>query len=177
MPDFQRRTLAGGRVDTETLRGRVVVIEFFARYCEPCTRTLPVAEALHRELPDVSFIGVAIDERRSDVLEMVSDHDLTFPIVHDPGTSVAGRYRVTELPITFVAARDGTIRWVGGPDLDEGALRSVIEGVGARRTGERGASRAGRDAAREGPVRRPSAPRPSPSAPRRARGGASSRGG
>jgi len=124
IPKFKRRTLGGGSINTEP--GQVVVVKFFAKYCEPCKKTLPVAESLHQDNPDVRFIGVAEDEYQADVDEMVQTYSLTFPIVHDRGNVLSGRFRVSEMPITFVADASGTIRWVGGEGQKEGDLEAAV---------------------------------------------------
>lgn len=112
-PEFSRRTLDGTRIETGTLRGRVVVVKFFAKYCEPCQRTLPALESLHRRHPELAIIGVAEDERRADVEEVVRRFSLTFPVVHDADNVLAGRYRVSALPATFVIDANGVVRWSG----------------------------------------------------------------
>jgi thiol-disulfide isomerase/thioredoxin len=126
LPDFQRPTLDGAKVDTKASRGQVVVVKFFAKYCEPCKRTLPAAQELHEAHPDVLFIGVAEDERADDVREVVGTYHLSFPIVHDVSNVLSGRYRVTDMPATFVADVSGKIIWVGGPENTESGLPLAI---------------------------------------------------
>jgi thiol-disulfide isomerase/thioredoxin len=104
----------------------VVVVEFFAKYCEPCQRTLPAAQQLHASRDDLLVIGVAEDEHPADVQEMIHRYGLTFPVVHDRANVLAGRFRVRELPVTFVADRTGTIRWVGSPDQGERDLERAV---------------------------------------------------
>jgi cytochrome c biogenesis protein CcmG, thiol:disulfide interchange protein DsbE len=123
---FKRPTLKGSMLDTASLSGRVIVIEFFAKYCEPCARTLPEAQSLSLELPDVAFIGISEDERASEAEQMAREHGLSFPVVHDTGNVLAGRFRVSELPVTFVVDRHGILRWVGGAEHDRADLRAAI---------------------------------------------------
>jgi peroxiredoxin len=130
LPDFQRPALDGAKVDTAALRGRVVVVKFFAKYCEPCKRTLPAVEALAKDRADVAFIGVAEDERESDVREVIGAYGLTFPVVHDRANVLSGRYRVSEMPVTFVADAKGVIRWIGGPAQSEDELEQAIGAAG-----------------------------------------------
>jgi cytochrome c biogenesis protein CcmG, thiol:disulfide interchange protein DsbE len=129
LPDFQRRTLEGNKLDSKTLRGRVVVVKFFAKYCEPCKRTLPAVERMAKEHAEVSFVGIAEDERESDVREVVSLYGLSFPVIHDAGNVLSGRFRVREMPYTFVADAKGVVRWVGGPEQSEGELEQAIASV------------------------------------------------
>jgi thiol-disulfide isomerase/thioredoxin len=129
LPAFQRATLDGSSLDTSAHRDGVVVVKFFAQYCEPCKKTLPAAEKLHRDRPDVFFVGVSEDESPSAARELVSRHGLTFPVVHDAGNVLAGRFRVSEMPVVFVSGRDGAIAWVGGPEQSEDALAQAIQSL------------------------------------------------
>jgi peroxiredoxin len=127
-PDFARRTLAGERLDTTSMRGKVIVLEFFAQYCQPCRQTLPAVQKLHaRSNGDVSFIGVSIDEYESTAREIAAGLGLTFPVVHDAG-GIRGRYRVTDLPATFVIDPGGRVTWVriGGSGSTESELARAI---------------------------------------------------
>jgi thiol-disulfide isomerase/thioredoxin len=126
LPKFERRTVNADKVSSAA-GGQVVVVKFFAKYCEPCKKTLPAAERLHRERTQVLFVGVAEDEYQADVQEMIDRYQLTFPIVHDRGNVLAGRFRVQDLPLTFVADRKGTVRWVGGGKTSESDLEAAIE--------------------------------------------------
>lgn len=130
LPDFQRRSLGGAQVDTKGLRGRVVVVKFFAKYCEPCKKTLPAVESLAKERAEIAFIGVAEDEYEADVQEVVGTYGLTFPVVHDRGNVLSGRYRVSEMPVTFVADAQGVVRWVGGPGQSEDDLARAVSAIG-----------------------------------------------
>jgi cytochrome c biogenesis protein CcmG/thiol:disulfide interchange protein DsbE len=126
MPEFKRRAVDGRAVDTQALRGQVVVVKFFAKYCEPCKKTLPAAERIHQADPGVAFIGVAEDEYAADVDHMIQTYRLTFPVVHDRGNVLSGRFRVSEMPISFVVDRAGTIRWVGAEQHTEADLERAI---------------------------------------------------
>ncbi len=129
VPEFSRRTVSGDQVDTKKLGGRVMVVKFFAKYCEPCKRTLPATQNLHREMADVTFIGVAEDEDKADVEEMIETFDLTFPIIHDAYNVVAGHFGVVQLPATFVTDIRGNVKWVGAPGQAEDDLEAAIAWV------------------------------------------------
>jgi thiol-disulfide isomerase/thioredoxin len=127
LPTFARSTVQGGKVSTEESLGKVVVVKFFAKYCKPCKKTLPAVEKLHRDNGDVVFIGIAEDEFRADVEEVIQSYSLSFPVVHDQANALAGRFRVSELPRTFVIDRAGRVRWVGGEQQSESDLEAAIE--------------------------------------------------
>jgi peroxiredoxin len=131
LPSFRGATLSGGDFDSAELRGKPVVIKFFAEYCVPCQRTLPAAERLHRSRPDVAFVGVSEDDRAATAEAIVTKYGLSFPVLHDASKQLMETFRVRELPATFVVDRHGVVRWVAGPaqserDLDE-AVRLVAE--------------------------------------------------
>ena len=65
-------------------------------------------------------------------MRQVSRHRLTFPVVHDAGNVLAGRFRVTDLPATFVIDGAGRIAWVSGPGQSEEALDRAVAALAAR---------------------------------------------
>jgi len=129
LPTFRRPTLQGGTFDTAASPGQVVVVDFFAAYCKPCQRSLPAQEALHRKQPGLTIVGVSLDDTPDNAWKSVRRHRLTFPVVHDSGNVLAGRMRVTELPISFVVDGGGRVRWVGGPDQPYDALERAIAAI------------------------------------------------
>jgi len=138
MPAFRRPTVQGGSFDSAQTPGNLLVIDFFAAYCRPCQRKLPELEALHRRHPGLSIVGVSLDESSDVARRSVARHRLTFPVVHDAGNVLAGRLRVTELPISFVVVVEGgqkdgqgRIRWVGGPDQPDDALARAVAALTA----------------------------------------------
>jgi cytochrome c biogenesis protein CcmG/thiol:disulfide interchange protein DsbE len=125
-PEFRRATLDGPTLETTTLRGKVVVVDFFAEHCAPCVRSLPALEALHKSMPDVAILGVSEDDEVSGARRMVQRHGLSFPVIHDEGHVLAGRYRVTEMPATFVVDARGVVRWRGTTESADD-VRAVVE--------------------------------------------------
>jgi cytochrome c biogenesis protein CcmG, thiol:disulfide interchange protein DsbE len=129
VPEFKRPAMGGQEIDTKALAGKVVVVKFFAEYCQPCKVTLPEAQALSEKNQDVVFVGIAEDEFENTARQLVTTYGLTFPIVHDRGQILAGRFRVSEMPVTFVVDATGVIRWVGGPEQAKGDLAQAIAAV------------------------------------------------
>jgi peroxiredoxin len=133
LPEFRRSALDGTAVETKALVGRVVVLELFAEHCVPCVTSLPSAEEAHRSRPDVTFIGLSEDDTAEGAARMVERHKLTFAVVHDEGRVLAGRLRLTELPATVIADKQGTVRWVGTRALTTEELTRAIDAVAGRR--------------------------------------------
>jgi len=125
-PAFKRAALDGSPVEVATA-GKVVVVKFVAKYCEPCTRTLPAIEKLHAKHPEILIVAVSEDERESEARELVATYKLTFPVVHDNQQVLAARYRVRDLPVTYVLDGKGNVAWVGGSEKTEADLVAAIE--------------------------------------------------
>jgi cytochrome c biogenesis protein CcmG/thiol:disulfide interchange protein DsbE len=126
-PDFKRDALDGSKFELGASKGKVVVVKFVAKYCEPCVRTLPAIEKLHAKHPEIFIVGVSEDERESEARELVATYKLTFPVVHDNQQVLAARYRVRDLPVTYVLDGHGNVAWVGGPEKSESDLIAAIE--------------------------------------------------
>jgi peroxiredoxin len=136
-PGFRRPTVQGPIFDTSSTRGHVLVVDFFAAYCRPCQRALPELEALHEARPDVAIVGVSLDDGPEGAVAMINRHHLTFPVVHDMQHVLAGRFRVAELPTSFVVDAGGRIIWSAGPaqaasQSDDALLRAVTAAAGSR---------------------------------------------
>ncbi len=125
-PSFKRDAVDGSHIAVAG-DGKVVVVKFVAKYCEPCMKTLPAIEKLHAKHPEIEIIAVSEDEREADARELVKTFGLTFPMVHDSQQVLAARYRVHDLPVTYILDGKGTVTWVGGPEKSESDLVAAIE--------------------------------------------------
>jgi peroxiredoxin len=116
-PMLSSNSLSGGRVALDALRGKVVIVDFFATYCTPCKTAL----AEYRQIADdsrgqVAVIAIAEDERDdvsdADLRAFADELGLSFPIVRDGDHGLAKRFAIDTMPTTFVIDRDGTVRHV-----------------------------------------------------------------
>jgi len=129
LPSVRGNTVSGETMKPQDLQGRPVVIKFFAKYCEPCKRTLPSAQRSHVRRGDVLFVGISEDEMVSDAQQLVRAYGLTFPVIHDRDNVLSGRFRVSDLPVTFVVDRCGVVRYVLGPDHEAQVLDQVLDSM------------------------------------------------
>ncbi len=128
LPSIQhRRTLDGQPFDAARLAGKPAVVKFFADYCVPCKATLPAAERVHEAHPEVSFVGVDEDESVETARAVAERYAVSFPVLHDAGNVLSGRFRVSTLPMTFVVDSTGVIRWVGAEAQTEQELQQAVE--------------------------------------------------
>jgi cytochrome c biogenesis protein CcmG/thiol:disulfide interchange protein DsbE len=122
-----------GELDLSSLRGKTVVLNFWASWCIPCKEEAPYLEQLWRERGGSGLVVVGLDAKdfRRDARSFMRKYDLTFPVVYDgPGTTLEG-YGVTGFPETFVIDRDGRVveAFVGAvnSDDDRSRLRAAVE--------------------------------------------------
>jgi cytochrome c biogenesis protein CcmG/thiol:disulfide interchange protein DsbE len=111
-PALAGPALDGAALDLAALRGRVVLVDFWASWCEPCRRELPELEALHKQYnaAGLTVIGVNIDEERAVVDAFLRDQvPVSFPIVHDPKQALADRWAPPKMPTLYLVDRDGNI--------------------------------------------------------------------
>jgi peroxiredoxin len=111
-PQFSLADLKGNAIRLANLKGKVVFVNVWATWCEPCRQEMPAMQALYTVLagPDFEMLAVSSDQSQRDVVErFVKTYQLSFPVLPDPDLQVAGRYRVTGYPETFVIDRNGTI--------------------------------------------------------------------
>lgn len=113
--------------------GRVVLLNFWATWCEPCKVEMPSMEALHRDFAPygLDVVAVSEDDARVSPAELrayADDLGLTFDILRDTTHDVARAYQVLGYPTTFVIARDGTIRrrWIGPEDWNSQSNRAFM---------------------------------------------------
>lgn len=108
-PEFSGRTLDGQTVSLAALRGRVVLLNFWATWCLQCRPEMPALERLQREFgaEGLTILAINAREERQAVRRYADDLKLTFPLVLDPGGDIGARYGVIGLPTTFLISRDG----------------------------------------------------------------------
>ena len=111
-PAFSLDNLHAGQpqVSLAALRGRPVVLNFWAAWCVPCKEELPAFQATHRRLGDrVAFVGIDRQDNRDDALQFAARAGLTYPSAYDPNGSLDGPYRLLGTPTTVFISPTGRI--------------------------------------------------------------------
>jgi peroxiredoxin len=112
-PNFQLRDLDGHLVTLSDLRGKVVLLNFWATWCGPCRVEMPAMEQLYRTFlrKDFEILAVSTDAQGEAVTRpFQQENRLTFPILHDDDYRVGLTYGARSLPMTFMVDREGVIR-------------------------------------------------------------------
>lgn len=131
-PDFTVSTLAGDVFQLSDHRGEVIVLDFWATWCLPCLKTMPLVDEIVGEFPDqkVRLVAVNMEEQPTEIKSTLERHKLNVPVVLDIDGVAAARYSVTSIPQTVVIDRDGNIARLfvgGGPKLAEPLRKALAE--------------------------------------------------
>jgi peroxiredoxin len=131
-PNFQLRDLNGNVVSLSYLRGKVVLLNFWATWCGPCRVEMPAMEQLYRTFPRGEFeiLAVSTDPQGAVVTRPFQQElGFTFPILHDPEFRVGFTYGARTLPMTFMVDRHGVIREkiFGARDWDSPEARELVQ--------------------------------------------------
>jgi cytochrome c biogenesis protein CcmG/thiol:disulfide interchange protein DsbE len=111
LADFQLEGLNRKQVSLSSLRGKPVVLNFWATWCPPCREEMPLFERFSKELGDqVVFVGVNYAEDPVTVQNYILESKITFPIWLDIGGTVSELYYVQSYPNTFFVDEDGILR-------------------------------------------------------------------
>ncbi len=135
-PDFELETLAGDMVTLSELKGKKVILNFWATWCPPCKAEMPHMENYYKNLTEednVELVSVnlttAENKGVSAVQEFVDAYELTFPIVLDTKDLGMTNYKVFSIPTTYILKTDGTIdNQVVGP-MDEQMMERLVADV------------------------------------------------
>jgi peroxiredoxin len=133
-PDFAVPDLHGQAVRLSAYRGRVVLVNLWASWCEPCREEMPSMEKLYERLKDRGFELLAVSQDETGpvpVREFVDELKLTFPVLVDPDRQVGDRYGVWGYPESFLIDREGRVveHVIGPRDWAAPDQVAAIEGL------------------------------------------------
>lgn len=132
-PDFRAFTPDGQALSLAGLRGRVVLLTFWATWCLPCREEMPALEQLHRELgaEGLTVLGVNVREEGPAIRRYAQELVLTFPLVLDPEGKTQMSYGVVGLPTSFLIGRDGhaVARAIGPREWGSAPARALIRAL------------------------------------------------
>jgi cytochrome c biogenesis protein CcmG/thiol:disulfide interchange protein DsbE len=138
-PDFSLATRGGDPVTLSSLRGQVVLVNFWATWCPPCRAEMPAIQEVYDKYRDQGFTVLAIDVQESEdqVANFADRNGLTIPILIDHDGSVSNRYQVKAMPSTFFIDQNGVIQEVtlGGP-MSVAFIESQVTGLLNSKVGE-----------------------------------------
>lgn len=111
-PLFELETVDGQIIKLSDLKGKFVILNFWATWCVPCTKEMPEFQKAHQLLEDnnVEIIAINLGETKKKVDKFIQDYRLSFPVLLDKFGNVSEQYKVIGLPVTYFISPDGIIR-------------------------------------------------------------------
>ncbi|MCD6527533.1 MAG: TlpA family protein disulfide reductase [Desulfuromonas sp.] len=132
--DFQLKDLHGQELTLSSLRGKVVVLNFWATWCPPCREEMPSMEKLHHLMQGQPFVLLAVNIEENGpqaVRSFLQTHHVTFPILFDQSAEVRKRYGVSKYPETFIINPEGEIveKVVGAMDWSQPRVLQYLKNL------------------------------------------------
>ncbi|MFM1885539.1 MAG: hypothetical protein RL026_696 [Pseudomonadota bacterium] len=112
-PAFELPTLQGHPLALASLRGQVVLVNFWATWCGPCRQEMPLLEQMHRKYQPlgVTVLGVNVEPDSATALQWLQTRPVSFPVVSDKDGAVSRLYGVPGMPGTVILDRKGVVRF------------------------------------------------------------------
>ena len=134
-PGFKLALLAGGDVTLDAWKDKLIVLNFWATWCTPCTTEMPGLEAIWRDYQGrgLVVVGVSVDRGgpRALIEPYLKNLDLTFPILLDPQMDAANAWKVPGVPATFVIRPGGEVAGlaIGIREWNSKEMRALLESL------------------------------------------------
>jgi thiol-disulfide isomerase/thioredoxin len=113
-PGFQLDSMAGKALNLNELRGEVVLLNFWASWCGPCRKEMPILEQLYKQYQPkgVTLVGVNVEPSSDDARKWLQSTPVSFPILFDRDSTVSKLYQVQGMPNTVILDRKGRVRYI-----------------------------------------------------------------
>lgn len=114
-PDFELRSVDGKAMKLSSLRGKKVIVNFWATWCPPCRLEMPEMEKFYTKNKNEGIEILAVnltkaEKSRADVPAFIEAYGITFPVLLDENSDVARLYKVSSIPASFIIDTQGVIR-------------------------------------------------------------------
>ena len=128
-PDMPMPGIEGGVVRFDSFKGKVIVLNFWATWCPPCRKEMPLLESTYKRYKDKGLVilGINYNEDRERVLKFTQEMGVTFPIILDKELNLTRKYGVLALPATFFIDKKGIIRDQYKGEIVEEIIATKVE--------------------------------------------------
>jgi len=129
---FELKSLDGKSLSLESLRGKPVILNFFASWCDPCRDEMPLINELAAAGANggYSVVGIAVEDTRAALAQFVKEANMSFPVALDLNSTVKRAYRIFGPPATFFIDRQGVIRDVVLGPVTRDRAREALKKAG-----------------------------------------------
>jgi peroxiredoxin len=127
--DFQLVDLSGKMQSLSQYRGKIVLVNFWATWCKPCTTEMPAMQASYDKLRDKGFVVLAVNELEDEakVREHIATYKHTFPVLLDHDNKVANQFGVFGLPVSVFIDQEGRVQeYIKGGLLTEQKIDETV---------------------------------------------------
>jgi len=132
-PSFALPSRSGDTVSLGQLKGKVVMLNFWASWCGPCRQEMPLLDQMHKRYSALGFtlVGVNVDADSKDAESWLSKTPVSFPVLFDRESKVSAMYDVKAMPSTVFIDRKGNVRYLhrGYKAGDEGEYLNQIRAL------------------------------------------------
>lgn len=135
-PEFALPSLGGETVRLSDYRGKVVLVNFWGTWCQPCKEETPALERVYQKLRDQGLVIIGVDLRNqeragadgdADVRTFVESYGVTYPIALDTTGDVARAYQILPIPTSYFVDQSGTIRYIAVSKVTEQDVEAIFE--------------------------------------------------
>jgi peroxiredoxin len=134
-PEITLKDLSGKEVKLSSLRGRPVMVNFWATWCPPCRQEIPVISEMYNETHGLAgssgpyeILGVATQSDVATVKAFTDEFKMAFPVVQDVESLATSDYHVLPIPTTFFIDKDGIIRYIQTGMVDRPLMEKWLLG-------------------------------------------------
>ncbi len=113
-PDITLKSTSGKNVRLADLKGKVVMVNFWASWCGPCRQEMPLLEKMYKDYKDAGFelLGVNIDAEVEDRDDFLADTPISFPVLDDSANLASEAFDVEAMPSSFFIDKDGNMTYL-----------------------------------------------------------------
>ena len=130
--DFHLTDLEGKSQSLSQYRGKIVLVNFWATWCKPCTTEMPAMQATYDKLRSKGFVVLAVNELEDDakVREHIKQYGHTFPVLMDRDNKVANQFGVFGLPVSVFIDQEGRVQeYIKGGLLTEDKIVQTVQRI------------------------------------------------
>jgi peroxiredoxin len=129
--DFTLTDVRGKSWNLKSMRGKVVLLNFWATWCPPCRKEVPDLSELYMRFPDMVILSIS-DEEAATVKLFLAEQKISYPVLLDPGHKVKDLFLVTSLPSSFVFDREGRLVATALDRADREGFLEMLGNAGLR---------------------------------------------